>query len=155
MMNPVQPDVEELLITALQDTVRTEHEGPGQALVAELERRGTEALWEAAQLCLGLLASRPVYGLVGQNGTEHLRRVARTADPPTACTLNLLATHRDRGHQAARPIWDQATPAVRTATLHQLLITVASSIGSDGARLSARQTARLIRTAIPSSSSWQ
>jgi hypothetical protein len=151
--------IEELLDEALEATVRTGLADPGQALVAELERRGDDAGWEAAGLCLGLLAARPSWGPDGQRRPEQevvdsLRRTARTADPATSITMEVLATTRQRGAEKARPIWDRAPAVVRRVALLHLLIMLASLIEFDGMRLSAHQVVRLVRVAIPPSTDW-
>lgn len=128
-------------------TVRAVDLAPGQSLVAELERRGGDTLWEGALLCLGPLAARPAYNLPEQAGVERMRLVARsTPDAVSALVMELMATHRDNGAQAAHLVWSAAGPDVRRAGMLQLLLTLARAVGgSDGGRLTPAQTVLLIR----------
>ncbi|MFE7300645.1 hypothetical protein [Streptomyces sp. NPDC057579] len=63
-----RPPLEDLVEDAIDATVRTGQPAAGRDLVAKLAHRGAEALWEGALLFLGLLASRPVYGLPEHGG---------------------------------------------------------------------------------------
>lgn len=143
-----------LLEQALDDIVRTGRAEPGQHLLAELERRGEDACWQAVLLLLGLLATRPVYALPEEQGVERLRRVARTADQVTKLVLELMAAHRAAGADTAHAVWDRAPQPVRSVALLQLLIAVSSSIGTEAGCLTPRQTVALVKSAIPPYDSW-
>ncbi|MFF4384600.1 hypothetical protein [Kitasatospora sp. NPDC001547] len=145
---PRIPAVEQLVDDGLDAVVCTGDPGVVRGLLAELADRGDTALWEAAVLLLGLLATRPVYGLGEHQGVERLRQVARTADPGTAMVLSLQAVHRSEGTIAAHDTWQQAPAANRELTLKQLLIAAACTIGADHGRLDPQRTVRLIRAAV-------
>ncbi|MFJ9460827.1 hypothetical protein ACIRST_37890 [Kitasatospora sp. NPDC101447] len=140
------PDL--LVEAALDETVRTGAPRAARELVAELTRRGDDAFWQGVLLVLGLLATRPVYGLGELQGVERLRQVARTADPVTSLALGVQAVHRAEGAVAAREIWSQDTQEIRETALIQLLIAAAFVIGSSEGHLSAPQTVRLIKEAV-------
>ncbi|ARF81940.1 hypothetical protein ACIG0C_21765 [Kitasatospora aureofaciens] len=55
--------LQDLLSAALEDTVATAHAEAARWLTAQLEQRGTEAMWEAARRLLSDLTVRPAYGL--------------------------------------------------------------------------------------------
>ncbi|MFD9688396.1 hypothetical protein ACFWXO_21880 [Kitasatospora sp. NPDC059088] len=140
--------VEGLVDTALDATVRTGEAGVVRRLIAELGALGGDSRWEAASLLLGLLATRPVYGLGEQQGVERLRAVARAAEPVTALVLSLQAVHRAEGASAARETWEQAPEALRKLALAQLFISVACTIGTGDGRLDPKRTVRLIRAVV-------
>ncbi|MFF2620106.1 hypothetical protein, partial [Kitasatospora sp. NPDC058046] len=139
------PTVENLVDNALDTIVLTGDPAVVRGLLAELTHRGDHTLWEAAVLLLGLLATRPVYGLGEHQGVECLRQLARTADPVTSLVLSVQAVHRAEGAAAAREAWQQAPVAPRGPALAQLLISVACTIGTGDGRLDPQRTVRLIR----------
>ncbi|MFF2750609.1 hypothetical protein ACFVVA_34385 [Kitasatospora sp. NPDC058048] len=96
--------VEDLVDQAADTAVRTGDPAAIQALLDELDRRGADALWEGALLCLAVLSSRPVYGRLDEHaGVARLRQAATaTPDPGTSVMLELLAAHRELGVRAAR-----------------------------------------------------
>ncbi|MFJ9847310.1 hypothetical protein ACIRYZ_44185 [Kitasatospora sp. NPDC101155] len=140
--------VEDVVDDALDATVRTGDPADVRGLLAELAQRDGDALWEAAALLLGLLATQPVYGLGEHQGVERLRQVSRTADPVTSLVLSLQAVHRTEGVTAAREVWRQASTTFQGPALAQLLISVACTIGTGDGRLDPQRTVRLIRAAI-------
>ncbi|MEU4587043.1 hypothetical protein AB0F92_34120 [Kitasatospora aureofaciens] len=141
--------MEVLVDTALDATVRTGEAEVVRSLLDELAELGDDALWEAASLLLGLLATRPVYGGLGEhNGVERLRAVARTADPVTALVLSLQAVHRAVGSIAAHEVWEEAAGTTQRLALTQLFISVACTIGTGDRQLDPRRTVRLIRAAV-------
>ncbi|WP_345703747.1 hypothetical protein [Kitasatospora paranensis] len=124
----------------------------GQLLLAELEHRDEDALWEGALLLLGVLATCPVYGLTERAGVDRLRAVARsTPDPVTSLVLEVQAEHREAGQAAARVVWEQADAEVRRVGLLQLLAVVCSAVGSDHGRLRPAQTVALIKKLVRTS----
>ncbi|MDH6711231.1 hypothetical protein P3T27_007984 [Kitasatospora sp. MAA19] len=147
-LRPRRPAVEDLVDDALDATVRTGSPAIVRVLLEELADRGDDAFWEAAALLLGLLATRPVYGLAEHQGVEHLRQVARTADPITSLVLLLQSVHRADGAAAAHDSWQQAPMELRGPALAQLLISVAYAIGTGDGRLDPQRTVRLIRAVI-------
>ncbi|MFB7669156.1 hypothetical protein ACFC1R_35465 [Kitasatospora sp. NPDC056138] len=141
-----QLPVEDLVYEVADATVRTGEPEHGQLLLAELERRGDHALWEAALVCLGPLSSRPVYGLSEEAGVDRLRQIARsTPDAVTALVLELQARHRSIGRQAAHLVWQEAPADVRHTAMLQLLIMLCWSVGSEHGHLTPAQTASLIK----------
>jgi hypothetical protein len=126
--------VEDLVDEAVDLTVRSGEVAAGRLLLAALERRGEDAVWEATLVLLAALASRPVYGLSERAGVEHLRAVARSTPAVNALLLEVQAEHRDAGRPAAREVWEQADAAVRWAGVVQLLVVVDLAVGSDHGR---------------------
>ncbi|MBV6695614.1 hypothetical protein KV557_00545 [Kitasatospora aureofaciens] len=144
-----QLPVEDLVYEVADATVRTGEPEYGQLLLAELERRSDHALWEAALVCLGLLSSRPVYGLPEEAGVDRLRQIARTTpDAVTALVLELQARHRSIGRQAAHLVWQEAPADIRHTAMLQLLIMLCWSVGSEHGRLTPAQTASLIKNLV-------
>ncbi|MQS16302.1 hypothetical protein F7Q99_29820 [Streptomyces kaniharaensis] len=136
---PQNATIEDLVEYALDAPVRTGAPAASRDLAAELSRRGNDALWEAALLLLGLLATRPVYGLGEHQGVERLRQVARTADSVTSQVLSTMAVHRTEGVAAARETWQRAPAVAREPALTQLLISAACVTGSHEGRLGPRR----------------
>ncbi|GAA2280270.1 hypothetical protein GCM10010430_77830 [Kitasatospora cystarginea] len=144
-----QLPVEDLVYEAADATVRTSAPEHGLLLLAELQRRGDHALWEAALVCLGPLSSRPVYGLPEEAGVDRLRQIARTTpDAVTALVLELQARHRSIGTQAAHLVWQEAPADVRHTAMLQLLIMLCWSVGSEHGQLTAAQTVALIKSLV-------
>ncbi|MEU8927569.1 hypothetical protein AB0D10_42810 [Kitasatospora sp. NPDC048545] len=141
--------LQELLEMAAEDTVATAHPAAGRWLITELERRGTEAMWEGACLLLALLAARPHEGLSSEKAADRMRLTAKTAQPDVALALLAKAAYQTTGGAAASEVWEGATPELHRAAIMHWLIVYCSTIGYDGRRLSPAGTVALIRQAIP------
>lgn len=141
---PVPPDaVEALIEEAVEAIVRTPEPAACLALVDDLEQRG--ALWLGMLHLLGPVSGRALFGLDEENAARRLAALADTPDRVTGLTYRLWLAFRTTGAAAAREVWEAADPGLRRAAAVQQLVGHCHTIGGEGGRLSARQTARLLR----------
>ncbi|MER5355728.1 hypothetical protein ABT093_36070 [Kitasatospora sp. NPDC002551] len=141
--------LQDLVSAAVEDTVATASPAAGLWLVAELELRGPEATWGGVQLLFAPLAARPAYGLSPHEAADRLRHNARTAQPDVALVLSMRLAHWEKGTEAVARLWHEAPAALRRTAFMHWLICYCLAIGHDGIRLSAEDTAALVRRAIP------
>ncbi|MEU6972736.1 hypothetical protein AB0A71_34475 [Kitasatospora aureofaciens] len=141
--------LQDLLSAALEDTVATGHAEAARWLTAQLEQRGTEAMWEGASLLLAALAVRPAYGLPPHEAADRLRLTARTAQPDVALVLSLRLALWERGEEAAAEVWHAAPVDLRRHAIMHLVIAYCATVGYDGRRLSPAETVSLVRQAFP------
>ncbi|MFB7673210.1 hypothetical protein ACFC26_17550 [Kitasatospora purpeofusca] len=141
--------VHDLVETAVEDTVDTASPAAGRWLVAELERRGDKALWEAARGLLADLAVRPAYGLPGHEAAARLRLAARSAQPDVALVLEMRVAHWDQGEDAVAALWQEAAPELRRVAIMHLLISYCMVRGYGERRLAPEEVVSLVRQTIP------
>ncbi|WP_158702119.1 hypothetical protein [Kitasatospora sp. MMS16-BH015] len=134
----------DIVQTVLDDLADAADPAAGHWLVAELDQRGSDAVWSATCLLLEHLAGRPAYGLPREQGADRLRSVARTAQPGTALALAVQLAYRVGGEQAAAETWTAAEPELRRAALLHLLLARCAADGFGG-RLTAAGLVALVR----------
>ncbi|MFH9355011.1 hypothetical protein [Kitasatospora sp. NPDC017646] len=141
--------LQDLLSAALEDTVATAHAEAARWLTAQLEQRGTEAMWEGTCRLLSALAVRPAYGLPPHEAADRLRLTARTAQPDVALVLSLRLALWERGEEAAAEVWHAAPVELRRQAIMHLVIAYCATVGYDGRSLSPAETVSLVRQAFP------
>ncbi|MFH8387159.1 hypothetical protein ACH4E7_40670 [Kitasatospora sp. NPDC018058] len=152
-MSSTDLPLHDLLEGTIDDVVATASPDAGRWLVAELERRGAEAMWEAARQLLSPLAERPAYGLPEHDAAARLRLTARSAQPDVALVLEMRLTHWEQGEEAVAALWQEAAPELRRIAIMHLLITYCMVHGCGGRRLDPKEVVSLIRQTIPPFSS--
>ncbi|MFC8452148.1 hypothetical protein [Kitasatospora sp. NPDC057223] len=140
--------LDDLVEAAVEDLVATAKPDAGRWLIAELEHRGTEALWAAALQLLRPLAARPAYGLPEREGAVRLRANAKAAEPATALVLEIRLALWEHGENEARRLWDEAAPELRRMAVMHWLISYSWVFGHHGVMLTPPQAVSLIRRAI-------
>ncbi|MEV7595809.1 hypothetical protein AB0O91_00290 [Kitasatospora sp. NPDC089797] len=136
-MNGTVLQLQELIDTAVEDTVNTASPVSGRWMITELERRGPETVWAGACALLAPLAATP--------GDVRTQRPRDGAQPDVALALAVRLAFRVEGVGAAAEIWRAADGETQRAALMHWLIIRCLVFGFGGDRLDAAGAVALIR----------